>query len=133
MDALTSNTFNIPLAPAPSLPPVCFVCNNRSRRLVTRSSNRNGNAGRPYHKCTNCQKFLGFADLRGNSPDNPPCYCSESSKAQVTGENGGSPGRLHYVCRLGTCDYYAERVDQENEQVRFSRDVVDRLARLGLV
>ncbi|EWG50000.1 hypothetical protein FVEG_09337 [Fusarium verticillioides 7600] len=50
MDALTSNTFNIPLAPAPSLPPVCFVCNNRSRRLVTRSSNRNGNAGRPYHK-----------------------------------------------------------------------------------
>ncbi|KAF5536070.1 hypothetical protein FMEXI_10507 [Fusarium mexicanum] len=60
----SSNTFNIPLAPAPSRPPVCFVCNSLSRRLVTRSSNRNGNAGRPYHKCTSCQKFLSFADFR---------------------------------------------------------------------
>ncbi|EMT74062.1 hypothetical protein FOC4_g10002020, partial [Fusarium odoratissimum] len=53
---VSSNTFNFPLAPAPSHPTVCFVCNNPSRRLVTRSSNRNGNADRPYHKCKNCQK-----------------------------------------------------------------------------
>ncbi|CVL02063.1 uncharacterized protein FMAN_08183 [Fusarium mangiferae] len=131
--ATLSNTFDIPLALAPSLPPACFVCNNPSRRLVTRSSNRNGNAGRPYHKCTNCRRFLGFADVRGNSPDNPPCYCRESSKAQVTGQNSGSPGRLHYVCRQGTCDYYAEGVGQNNKQISFSRDIVDRLARLGLI
>ncbi|KAH7148025.1 hypothetical protein DER46DRAFT_616104 [Fusarium sp. MPI-SDFR-AT-0072] len=133
MTTLSSSTFNFPLAPAPSHPPVCFVCNTPSLRLITRSSNRKGNAGRPYRKRTNCQKFLGFVDERGNSPDNPLCYCGESTKAQVTGQNSGSDGRLHYACRKGTCDYYATEAGQNSEQIRVSRDIVYQLARLGLV
>ncbi|KAH7207875.1 uncharacterized protein BKA55DRAFT_586364 [Fusarium redolens] len=111
MTTLSPDTINLPLAPAPRHPPVCFLCNSPSQRLTTRYSNPNGNAGRPFHKCTNCQKFLVFADERGNFLDNPQCHCGESSKAQIAGRNSRNPGGLHYVCRLGTCDYYAIETD----------------------
>jgi hypothetical protein len=101
--------------------------------MVTRSSNRNGNAGRPYHKCISCRYFFGFADDRGNNPNNQMCGCGESSRLQRAGENSSNPGGLHYVCRLGTCDYYAVKVDENQEQITVSLDLVDRLAGLNII
>ncbi|KAG7403635.1 hypothetical protein Forpe1208_v016332 [Fusarium oxysporum f. sp. rapae] len=133
MSTLSSNVLNLVLAPAPTHPPICFMCNSPSQRFITRSSNRNGNAGRPFDKCTNCRKFLGFADERGNVPDNPLCHCGESSKTQVNGQNRGNPGGLHFVCRLGTCDYYAVGMNRNHEQIRLRRDMVEHFANLKLV
>lgn len=101
--------------------------------MITGSLNRNGNAGRPYHKCISCRKFLGFADERGNDPNNPMCNCGESSKAQRAGENSSNPGGLHYVCRLGTCDYYVVRMDENQEQIRLGSDMVDLFASLNII
>lgn len=73
----------INLAAPPDEPPICFRCDGPSKKLITRTSNRNGNAGRPYYKCRFCDEFLAFADDRGNDPANPLCYCGKSSKREV--------------------------------------------------
>lgn len=118
-----------PLAPAAATPPPCFRCRRPSERLVTRSSNRNHNAGRPYHKCVPCNNFLGFADDRGNDPRNPSCPCGHSSRAQ----RAGGSGRLHYVCRMGTCDFYSPFRDASGAQVSVGEDLVERMAGLGII
>lgn len=118
-----------PLAPAPSTPPPCFRCQRPSTRLVTWSSNRKHNAGRPYHKCVPCGKFLGFADERGNDPRNPPCPCGHSSRTQRAGHSGA----LHYVCRMNTCDFYAPFVDAGGAQVRVGEELVDQMAGLRII
>ena len=130
---LLSNVQDLIVAHGPKHPPICFRCNSPSQRKRTRHLNRNGNAGRPYDKCTNCGNFLGFADERGNTPNNPLCYCGQSSKSQVTGQNSGNPGGWHYVCRLGTCNYYAVRMNRNNKQIRLSGDMVEEFASLKLV
>lgn len=96
-------------------------------------SNRNGNAGRPFHKCIVYKKFLGFADDRGNNPNNPPCGCGVSSKAQVAGRESGNPGGLHYVCKLGICDFYAVDLGEDQRQVTLDDEMGNLLARLRLV
>lgn len=130
---LLSTAPNLPLAPAAKNPPHCFSCNKPSQRMVTRSSNRNANGGRPYYKCISCGYFFAFADERGNNPDNPSCDCGESSRLQRAGENSSNPGGLHYVCRLGTCDYYEVKVDENQEQVTTSLDLVDHFAGLNII
>ncbi|KAK7219776.1 hypothetical protein V2G26_007779 [Clonostachys chloroleuca] len=94
----------ISLAPPPEEPPICFRCRGPSKKHITRTSNRNGNAGRPYYKCICCGQFLAFADDRGNDPSNPLCHCGSSSKMQVACREKGR--KVHYVCRLGKCDFY---------------------------
>ncbi|KAI1430504.1 hypothetical protein GGR50DRAFT_208068 [Xylaria sp. CBS 124048] len=86
--------------------------------------NPNGNAGRPYFKCADCQRFLFFCDARGNDPTNPACFCGNSSKRQVTGVNKPRPGRLFYVCRLKNCDYYEVCTDEGGNDVCISMDPV---------
>jgi hypothetical protein len=123
----------INLAPSPQAPPSCFKCGGLSRKLVTRSSNRKGNAGRPYHKCELCGKFLAFADERGNDPNNPKCYCGASSKRQIAGPEKIVSRGLHYVCRLGACDFYALCTDAEHQQITVDGDLVDLLAMLRMI
>lgn len=124
----------VTLAGLPASPPHCFHCGNPSTRLTTRISNRNGNAGRPYFKCIPCNQFLVFADRRGNDPANPPCRCGLSSKRQIEGKRQRMSGRnIHFVCRLGTCDYYAAARDQTGNQIRVEGDLVDRLAALSII
>ncbi|MCJ1474880.1 hypothetical protein MMC13_003540 [Lambiella insularis] len=94
------------LAPAPTTAPICFECGNPGRRFITSQANQKGNAGRPYYKCVADGRFLCFADQRGNDPTNPPCDCGESSKRQISGSNKSVPRQVHYVCRLGGCDFY---------------------------
>ncbi|KAH7232501.1 hypothetical protein B0J15DRAFT_409228 [Fusarium solani] len=115
----------------PNNPPNCFICQQRSVRFKTRTSNRKGNAGRPYYKCVHCRKFLAFADQRGNDPQNPPCHCALSSKRQAAGQEKGSG--LHYVCRNGTCDFYAPCLDNGGNQVSVDGDLRRMLASLQII
>ncbi len=114
--------------------PPCLRCSLPTTRLITRSSNRNGNGGRPYDKCLPCGKFHRFADSRGDHPDNPPCRCGGPSKRQVAGEQRGK--KVHYVCRGGTCEFYAEQVPRRRAVVARVQEEEEelgwRLARLVL-
>lgn len=67
-------------------------------------------------------------DKRGNDPTNPNCIRGVPSKRQVSGEAKGR--RVHYVCRLGTCDYYAVHRSAGGEQLSLHGKL---LASLGLL
>ncbi|RYO91779.1 hypothetical protein DL762_001998 [Monosporascus cannonballus] len=100
---------------------------------ITRSSNRNGNVGRPYFKCHSCDKFIAFDDPRGADPANPECHCGVASRRQVTGRYKTVPRNLHYVCRLGTCDFYDEPRDEQGGVVVVAEELINILARLSIV
>ncbi|KAK4044746.1 hypothetical protein C8A01DRAFT_12003, partial [Parachaetomium inaequale] len=96
-------------------PPTCYRCRGPSTRLVTQQSNRNGNAGRPYHKCQSCGHFLGFADDRGNYPNNPLCDCGVSSKAQAAGKDKMVP--RDWDDAASTCNTLAETGSQSRRMM----------------
>lgn len=125
----------IHLAPAPVAAPECIRCSRPTTLRTTRYSNRNGNAGRPYYKCIPCDRFTVFADERGNDPQNPLCHCAKSSKRQLAGSKAkkSTKGAVHYVCRLGRCDYYFAQKDAQGKQVVVEEDLVDKLAKLSFV
>ncbi|KAI0438320.1 hypothetical protein F4803DRAFT_535546 [Xylaria telfairii] len=128
-----SSIKRVTLASPPTQPPPCHRCGQVSERLVTRSSNRNGNAGRPYYKCLRCNKFLVFADYRGNDPTNPECHCGCSSKLQITGMSKWVAGRLHYVCRLGSCDFFSPTKDANGLDIVIDMGLAEDLSRLSIV
>lgn len=101
--------------------------------FVTRASNRNGNAGRPYYKCVPCDKFLVFADNRGNDPTNPPCMCGLASKRQVAGKERKTSRGLFYVCRKGACDFYAPALDRQEQQISIEDPIITLLAKLCII
>ncbi|KAK5637088.1 hypothetical protein RRF57_012800 [Xylaria bambusicola] len=133
---ISINLFSIKrvtLASPPTQPPYCPCCSRVSKRLITRSSNRNGNAGRPYSKCLHCDKFLVFDDYRGNDSTNPECHCGYSSKRQVSGRSKPVAGRLHYVCRLGMCDFFSPGKDAKGIDVIIDMDLTEDLSRLSII
>ncbi|KAI3332427.1 hypothetical protein HD806DRAFT_480513 [Xylariaceae sp. AK1471] len=125
--------------PSPSPPPyeagtpIPMCCHRPCSRFVTRSSNRNGNAGRPYFACTHCKKFLSFDDERGIDPRNPLCRCRAPSRRQLTGQKGSRPRTFHYVCSTGDCGYFSWCEDGADEVVTVDDSLVDALARLGII
>jgi hypothetical protein len=123
----------IALAPPPTEAPACFHCSQESTLLQTRYSNRKGNAGRPFYKCVACDQFLCFADWRGNDPNNPLCHCGQSSKRQVAGYDRQIPRGVHYVCRLGSCDFYAVCRNSSGGQVAVQDALVRALAGLSII
>jgi hypothetical protein len=120
-------------AAGPVTTPQCIKCGRITSRTITKQQNQNGNALRPFYKCYPCNKFHCFDDLRGNDPANPPCYCGVSSKRQASGVNTGLLRRLHYVCRLGTCNYYKAERDFDGNVQCVDDEVVDQLALLRLL
>lgn len=94
----------------PTEHPPCIICERPTVRRITRSSNRKGNAGRPCYICPPCGKFHCFADQEGNDPTNPPCDCGTFSKRQLSDVEFSPRRKVHYVCRLGGCDYYRHKV-----------------------
>jgi hypothetical protein len=126
-------TLILQLVPSPVTVPVCRHCHQSASRYTTRQSNRNGNAGRPYYKCTPCNSFVRFDDSRGNDSNNPLCFCRESSRMQVTGLGKSVPRALHYVCKSGACDFYDTRRDGLERQIVLDGDLVDLLAGLQLI
>lgn len=123
----------VALVPGPSSPPRCCGCSKLGSLEITRASNRKKNAGRPYYKCHGCRKFLCFADERGNDATNPDCNCGVSSKRQMSGPDTRVPRGLHYVCRLGECDFYMAMPNDSGGQVQLSEVLVDEFVRLKLV
>ncbi|CAG7935671.1 unnamed protein product [Penicillium salamii] len=119
----------VPLAPAPDTGPNCMRCGKPSDEFVTETSNRNNNEGRPYFKCVPCNKFLVFNDTRGNDPDNPACSCGVSSKRQAAGHYRQVPRGVHYVCRLGRCNFYVPQMGNTGRQVSLE-DVEEELLQL---
>ncbi|KAK1984585.1 hypothetical protein LZ30DRAFT_711011 [Colletotrichum cereale] len=110
-------------------PPDCRECGGPTTLRITRSSNRRGNAGRPYYICVPCRgRFCSFGDNRGCHPDNPPCDCGRPSRLQVAGRDRNPPGRIHYVCQRGGCDFYRFRAD-----VKVDEAMVSLLDRLSLI
>ncbi|KAI1825728.1 hypothetical protein F4861DRAFT_163363 [Xylaria intraflava] len=120
-------------APPPTKPPTCSRCGGIAEFLITKRSNRNGNVGRPYYKCSLCGKFLVFCDQRGNDPTNPECHCGHSSKRQISGRSKPVPGRVHYVCRLGRCNFYCAGKDEKGVDIVIDMDLVADLARLMII
>ncbi|KAI0970446.1 hypothetical protein F4678DRAFT_462673 [Xylaria arbuscula] len=130
---VSSSVNSAALAPSPASPPLCFLYSKANERIVTQSSNRNGNAGRPYYKCTPCNNFLVFADERGNDPTNPECHCGFSSKRQITGRSDRVAGLVHYVCRLGECDYYNPSRDESGIATVIAANLIDDLSKLSII
>lgn len=52
------------LAPAPEIAPECFKCGRPSDQFVTKTSNCDDNASRPYFRDVPCDEFLVFNDSR---------------------------------------------------------------------
>ena len=95
-----------PISPAPAYSPLCKKCPYRTVHKVTKTSNRNGNGGRPYFKCENCGAFHSFADSQGINQQNPHCQCDQPSRlGQASIQKGGLP---FFVCATGACDFYIE-------------------------
>lgn len=123
--------------------PRCSSCDAtypHLRRFVTRRSNRNGNAGRPYLKCMPCEKFITFLDDRGIDLDGPHCFCDFPCRLQVSGRYvvTTTPRGLHYVCAFGRCKYH-EPVKRDGkgtdtgEQETVPEEFVDLFARLKVI
>ncbi|KAF1823916.1 uncharacterized protein K489DRAFT_169265 [Dissoconium aciculare CBS 342.82] len=117
--------------------PRCATCGAVTSRLTyfkTRSSNRNGNAGRPYLKCMICNKFVTFTDCRGINNDAPRCVCGLLSRQQIAGRMGTrTPRGLHYVCSLGQCEFYQARTNAQGEQQVLAEHLIDLFAKLNVI
>ncbi|EME82072.1 uncharacterized protein MYCFIDRAFT_77627 [Pseudocercospora fijiensis CIRAD86] len=118
------------MAPCPFSPPSppCPICGQPTTTCVTRTSNRNGNAGRPYLKCGSCRKFITFVDKRGISSKNPECVCGKASRIQVAGKGKGRG--LHYVCQSGACDFFDVARNKDGDQISLTEKLVEDLARI---
>jgi len=117
--------------------PRCCRCGANYKdleRFVTKTSNRNGKSGRPYLKCIPCNKFVTWLDDRGIDDECPTFPCNFVCRRQVAGKYGKiNPRVLHYVCGMGTCDYYEIcRYEDGGEQVT-TDDLVDLLARMRMI
>ncbi|MBE3050124.1 hypothetical protein IMZ48_48030 [Candidatus Bathyarchaeota archaeon] len=121
------------LLPPPPSPPACRLCGSPSEQRHALASNPNGNEDRPYYKCTRdgCDRWLVFNDERGNLPDNPECHCGASSKMQAAGPR--KDRSLHFVCRLGMCDYFFHLVNEQGRWVCVDELAFYELRRLGYV
>lgn len=117
-----------------SQPPPCRRCRGPGTRHITRASNRNGNARRPFVKCaSSCGKFISFTDERGIDPSNPGCDCGRPSRRQITGRDKAVPRAIHFVCSEGRCDFYSEGVDGSGDRVTVALGLLDRMIRLKIV
>lgn len=80
-----------------------------------------------------CDKFVRFNDTRGNDSRNPLYHCQVSSKIQVSGPDKRVARGLHYVYRLGGCDYSEARRDTQRRQITLDADLVGILVRMQII
>lgn len=75
--------------------------------------NPNGNGGRSYFYCENCQKFHSWADEQGVHPNNPPCYCSKPTRlGRSSLEKGNEP---YLSCATKECRYFKKLAGTETQ------------------
>lgn len=134
MTRVKHETISQPIYPPEPRKPRCPICSQSGKnllRLTTRTSNRNGNANRPYLKCSPCDKFITFLDERGSHSVNPRCECHMPSRLQVASSNKGR--KLHFVCSTGHCTFYEVAHDNDNETINLTESLVVKLASLRLI
>lgn len=100
-------------------------------KLITKTSNRNGNANRPYLKCSPCNKFVTFLDERGEHSVNPGCDRHRPSRLQVASFHKGR--KLHFVCSTGQCTFYEEPLTRKARPITLTEELVEELAWLKLI
>ena len=111
--------------------PNCRSCGEECTRHVTRSSNRNGNAGRPYYKCIPCNIFSCFDDSRGEDEKNPLCDCGKSSRRQLSSRERGR--QIFYVCKTGSCEFFQFHKRQDGRNWSVEENVAEAFAELHIV
>lgn len=92
--------------------PTCSLCGGEPKHFITRRSNRNADAKRPYYKCMPCKKFVTFADGRGINVSYPTCDCDAPCRLQLAGKSAATPCGLHYVCANGKCEFFERAKDR---------------------
>ena len=116
--------------------PHCPECDAHTAQLTTfttRTSNRNGNAGRKYLKCVPCKRFVAFLDDRGVHASNPTCFCNRPSRLQIAGAGKIKPRGLHYVCVRGGCDFYEAATDDQGEQYSATERLAEIMIQLKII
>jgi hypothetical protein len=106
---------------------------NYLRDRIVMRGNRNGNADRPYKRCTapGCYKFSNWCDNRGVYANNPACECGFPSRLGIAGrEHPRHPRALHFECSHGGCDFWAKAVTQNGERAIANDAFMDAFARL---
>ncbi|KAF2111989.1 hypothetical protein BDV96DRAFT_580956 [Lophiotrema nucula] len=89
----------------------CLRCDQLAQRKITRNSNPNGNAGRPYYICPKCprkDRFVTWDDSRGVHECNPLCKCGSASRQDRAGVDGERKGWGFWTCARGKCGYWSE-------------------------
>lgn len=64
---------------------------------------------------------------------NPLCHCGKSSKRQISGPDKSIGRQVHYVCRVGGCDFYCAHRNALNQKIALESDLVEPMARLGII
>lgn len=123
-----------PISPPAPPKPQCSSCHRGGqnlKKLTTMTSNRNGNAKRPYLKCLPCDKFVTFWDDRGTHSVNPKCGCHIPSRLQVDGFYKGR--NLHFVCGTGHCSFYEIARDDQDRPLNLADDSILKFAARRLI
>jgi hypothetical protein len=101
-----------PLAAAPK----CSLCGASAIRKIIATSNRSGNAGRPYYSCQHSHSFvfITWDDDRNVEPGNPRCYCSLPSRYNTRNDSKAMPW---YACATSVCRYKEDVETEDAESV----------------
>ncbi|KXX75421.1 hypothetical protein MMYC01_207007 [Madurella mycetomatis] len=86
--------------------PPCLACRRPSTFARVSLSNVNDNALRPFYRCTHCDRWATWADMRGVKDTNVACGCGIPSRECVTGRRAMcGPGKRFWVCVEGRCRF----------------------------
>jgi hypothetical protein len=118
---------------SPEPTPTCRRCGSEGSLLEVRGDNLNGNARRPYYRCSSCGQFLAFCDERGLRPTNPQCGCGEPSRRQMNGQQHRVPRGVHYVCSQGRCGFYDIERNTDGSQLQIWTGLVDTFIEKGYI
>lgn len=105
--------------------PRCRRCGDPCVRRITRTTNRNGNAGRPFYKCIPCDKFSCFADPVGDSEKNPLCDCGLNSKRDLSSREKGR--KIFFTCKSGQCDFFEFHKREDGTDWQVDEDIAKAL------
>lgn len=82
-------------------------CGRRLKLAYAHEEKENGNGGRGYYKCFECDYYC-WNDFRGIHENNPRCYCRLPSRlgAELPRDGDGLKNwQLVYRCQDSTCGF----------------------------
>ena len=101
--------------------PRCRCCGETTEKGTVSLQNEHGNAGRPFYKCTRCDEFACFGDIRGIQEENPVCFCTSNkpSRAQASRPRRSQSNLriVYYICASGECEFWEHMKDDDGDEV----------------